>query len=255
MRVHKVTFQFDAGTTKVTADDVVRAMRLVLGATADLTDWQIESLKLASPFHIVATCPEVVFNPISNFVGVMKKIETGKIKNPRLSVTDARLLDSIERLPQTGFGSVQIAATPRHSVTLNQAAIQRARQVTGQLAPSLMVHAREQLGQVRGDLEQIIAKKGEPDRFGIRDRVSRALIPCTIPDGDVTLFVTASNALRKRVVVSGLIRYGDQSRPTSIKVAHIDVPEDFTIPFDKLPRAPLTPDGDSVKLIRRLRDG
>lgn len=255
MRARKVIFKFDAGTNKVTADDVVRAMRLILGATGELQDWQIQSLRLASPLQIIATCSEETYAPIHSFVKLMRKIESTEAPTARLIATDAKLLDSVERMTQTSFRSLQISPSLRLTVTLNQALIQKARHVTGQLVPSLMIHAREQLGQLRGYLERVIVRKDEAARFGIRDRVSGALILCSIAEGDRVLFNQARDALGRRVIVSGLIRFGELSRPTSIKVAEIELPEEFTIPFDQLPRAPLTYDGDSVRLIRGLRDG
>ena len=250
-----VTFRFDPGTKPVTADDVVRTMRTMLGATGDLSLWRIKRMSLASPFEIVAVCDEEMYRPISSFANSMKKIERGTKTAAPLTGTAAKLLDSVDYVTRNYFGSVQIVASAKSSVTMNHASVEKARQATGQLTPSLMVHAREQMGQLRGYLEQITVRRGQPARFGIRDRVTSVIVPCVIPEGDESLLAVAKRGLGSRVVVSGLIRYGEQSQASSIKAGAIEVQEDFVIPFDKLPRAPLTEHGDSVAQIRRLRDG
>jgi hypothetical protein len=227
-----------------------------LGATGDLASWQITKMSLASPLEIQGICTEEMYRPISAFARSMKDIAAKKKKKyVRLSGPAAKLLDSVDFVTRNYFGSVQIAPSAQLSVTMNHAAVEKAREATGQLVPSLMIHAREQIGQLRGYLEQITLKRGQPARFGIRDRITREVVPCVIPEGDEDLLATAKKALGSRVVVSGVIRYGEQSQPTSIKAGSIDPLEEFVIPFDKLPRAPLTEDGDSVAQIRRLRDG
>ena len=255
MRLRTVKFRFDAGTKKVTADDVVRTIKLMLEATGDLADWEIQTLSLASPFDLAAGGTDDMVNPISAFTTSMMEIESGSKPSKPLGPTSNKLLDSVDAITSKHFGSVQIAPTAKLSVTMNHAAVQKARKATGQLAPSLMVHAREQIGQLRGDLEQITVKRGQSPRFGIRDRVSHVVVPCVIADGDDELLASAKKALGRRVIVSGLIRFGSQSVATSIKVASLEIPDEFTIPFDKLIRAPLTRDGDSVGHIRRLRNG
>ncbi len=256
MPLRTVTFRFDPGTKKVTADDIVRAMRTLLGATGDLASWQITKMSLASPLVIKGVCTEEMYRPITAFTRRMRDIGAKKKKKyAPLNGAAAKLLDSVDFVTRNYFGSVQIAPSAQLSVTMNHAAVEKAREATGQLLPSLMIHAREQMGQLRGDLEQITVRRGQPARFGIRDRITREVVPCVIPDGDQDLLATAKKALGNRVVVGGIIRYGEQSQPTSIKAASIDPIEEFIIPFDKLPRAPLTEDGDSVAQIRRLRDG
>jgi hypothetical protein len=255
MPLRTVKFRFDPGTKKVTADDIVRAMRTVLGATGDLASWQIKKMSLASPLVIEGVCTQEMYQPISTFARCMRDVETEKKKHVRLTGAAAKLLDSVDFVTRNYFGSVQIAPSAQLSVTMNRAAIQKARQATGQLEPSLMIHAREQIGQLRGYLEQITQKRGQPARFAIRDRITGEVVPCVIPEGEEHLLATAKKALGSRVVVSGVIRYGEQSQPTSIKAGSIDPIEEFIIPFDRLPRAPLTEDGDSVAQIRRLRDG
>jgi hypothetical protein len=118
-----------------------------------------------------------------------------------------------------------------------------------------MIHSRQQMGQLRGYLEQITVRRGQRPRFAIRDRVSGDVVDCRIPEASSNLVAAVARAIGKRVIVTGLITYGDQSRPTSIQAANIEPIDEFVIPFDGLPQVPLTDDGDSVGYVRRLRDG
>lgn len=137
---------------------------------------------------------------------------------------------------------------------MNREFIKEVRERTGQLMPSLMIHSRQQTGQLRGYLEQITVRRGQRPRFIIRDRVSGDVIDCRIPEESSNLVTTAASAIGKRVIVIGLITYGDASRPTSIQAASIEPISEFVIPFAQLPRVPLTEDGDAVGYVRRLRD-
>ncbi len=255
MAQQTVKFTFDPGTNDVTADDIVRALKTVLGAAGNLSDWHIHRISFASPLQVEATCDRSVYDPIATFVKQMKNIADGKKPRYGLRGPQAKLLDSIDTITRQAFGSIRIAPARVKPIQINHAAIERAREMVDQKNPSLMIHAREQMGQLRGELEEIVARRGERIRFGIRDRVSKGLIPCIIPEDAAHLLDIAKQALTHRVVVSGLIHFGDRSQPTSIRAASIEPINEFTIPFEKLPRVRLTEDGDSVGHVRRLRDG
>jgi hypothetical protein len=249
-----VRFIFDPGPKTVTADDVVRAVRTLLGAGGDLTEWQIRRMSLASPFTIDAECSTEIQQPYVSFVKKMAGIEKGKKPRGGLVGMHAKLLDSVDLVTKTAFGSVEIAPSGVKAVSINRSFIEQARQLTGQLLPSLMIHARQQVGQLRGHLEQITVRRDQRPRFAIRDRVSGDVIDCRIPDESSNLVSAAARAIGKRVTVTGLITYGDASRPTSIQAATIEPIGEAVIPFDKLPRLRLTEDGDAVGYVRRLRD-
>jgi len=252
-----VKFRFNPGVNEVTADDVVRAMRTLLGATGDLSVWRIRRMKFESPLMIEATCPVEAYTPVAAFVRRMMAISEGKKLRGGFSGLQSKLLDSVDFVTKSVFGAVEIAPAGVKAVSINSGAVARAREVTGQLLPSLIIHRREQMGQLRGYLEQITAKRGQCARFGIRDRVSGDLIDCFIQEGSTNLLQSAADALAKykRVVVTGVIHFGEQSRPTSIQAALIESIEERVIPFDKLPKMELTDNGDSVGYVRRLRDG
>lgn len=249
-----IRFKFDPGTNAVTADDVVRAVRTLLGAGGDLSDWTIRRMSLASPLVIEAMCSDEAQRPYVAFTKKMAAIGRGKKPRGGLRGAPAKLLDSVDLVTQTAFGSVEIAPSGTKPITMNRDSIERARQVTGQLMPSLMIHSRKQLGQLRGYLEQITVRRGERPRFVIRDRASRDVVDCRIPEESSNLVAAAAGAIGKLVVVAGLITYGDGSRPTSIQATTIEPVEEFVIPFDRLPRVQLTEDGNAVDYVRRLRD-
>ncbi len=250
-----VRFKLDPGRKSVTADDVLRAVRTLLGAAGDLKDWTIKKMSLASPLVIEASCTTEIQKPYVAFVKKMMAIEQGKALRDGFIGVQARLLDSVDSVTASAFGSVEIAPGGAKPVTLNQSAIKTVRQKTGQLLPSLMIHARQQMGQLRGYLEQITARRGQNPRFLIRDRVTGDTIDCRIADDAAHLFEAAMRSIRKRVTVTGLITYGDRSRPTSIQASLIEPIEEFVIPFDQLPRVALTEDGKPAAYVRRLRDG
>ena len=247
-------FKLDPGSQSVTAEDVVRAMRTLLGATGDLGDWIIRRMSLASPFVIEASCSEEVQRPYITFVKKMTAIGQGK--SPRLGFAGvpAKLLDSVDSITQSTFGSVEIWPSGTKRITINQNAVEQARQKTGQFLPSFMIHARQQVGQLRGYLEQITVRRGQRPRLVIRDRVSGDVIGCRIPDEASHLVDAAAKAIGKRVVITGFITFGEESRPTSINAASIEQIDEYVIPFDRLPRVALTDDGKPVEYIRRLRD-
>lgn len=252
--MRSVRFKLDQGTQKVTAEDVVYAMHTLLGAAGDLRDWTIRRMSLASPFVIEASCSDEVQKSYAVFVKKMNAISQGKV--PRLGFigVQAKLLDSMDSVTGRAFGSVEIAPSGKKPITVNKNAVEQARKTTGQLAPSLMVHARQQPGQLRGYLEQITVRRGQRSRFRIRDRVSGDVVACQIPDASAHLVDDAAKAIGKRVIITGLITYGGTSRPASISAASIEPIEEYVIPFDRLPRVPLTDDGKPVEYIRRLRD-
>ncbi len=249
-----VRFKLDPGPKSVTAEDVVRAMKTLLGAGGDLSDWTIRRMSFASPLVIEASCSDDVQKPYVAFTKKMAVIETGKA--PRLGFVgvQAKLLDSVDFVTGTAFGSVEISPSGTKSIIVNREAVEQARERTGQLMPSLMIHARQQMGQLRGYLEQITVRRGQRPRLVIRDRVSAEVVACRIPDESPHLIDAAAKAIGKRVVITGLITYGNQSRPTSISAGSIDQIEEYVIPFDRLPRVPLTDDGKPVDYVRRLRD-
>ncbi|MCC7351728.1 MAG: hypothetical protein IT446_14300 [Phycisphaerales bacterium] len=230
-------------------------MRTLLGAAGDLKDWMIQKLSLASPLVIEASCGPEIEKPYVAFVKKMAAIEQGKSPRSGFLGVQARLLDSIDFVTANAFLSVEISPGSAKPITLNQSAVKMARQRTGQLSPSLMIHARQQMGQLRGYLEQITARRGQNPRFLIRDRITGDSIDCRIPDDAPHLFDAAMRSIRKRVTVTGLIAYGERSRPTSIKASLIEPIEEFVIPFDQLPKVALTDDGKPVEYVRRLRDG
>lgn len=157
-------------------------------------------------------------------------------------------------MTKTAFGSIEIAPSGTRPIKMNHGVVEQVRQKTGQLMPSLMIHSRQQTGQLRGYLEQITVRRGQRPRFAIRDRVSGDVFDCHLPDESSNLVANAARAIGKRVIVTGLITYGDESRPTSIQATSIEPIDEFVIPFDQLPRVPLTEDGDAVGYVRRLRD-
>ncbi|HZZ42162.1 MAG TPA: hypothetical protein VFE58_04435 [Tepidisphaeraceae bacterium] len=247
-------FKLDPGTHSVTAEDVVRAMRTLLGAAGDLRDWTIRRMSLASPFVIEASCRDEIQKPYAVFVKKMNALAQGKIPRVGFIGVQAKLLDSMDFVTGGAFGSIEIAPPGNKPITLNKNAIEQARQTTGQLLPSLMIHAKQQMGQLRGYLEQITVRRGQQPRFVIRDRVSGDVVACLLSDEYARLVDVAAKAIGKRVTITGLVSYNDKSRPTSIKAASIEPIEEYIIPFDSLPRVPLTNDGKSVEYIRRLRD-
>jgi hypothetical protein len=203
---------------------------------------------------IEARCADEVFKPIAAFARSMTAVNQGKKPRRGLTGAQAKLLDSVDFVTKSTFGTVEIAPTKEHAVTMDRASIDYARKLTGQLAPSLVLHRAEQLGQLRGYLEQVTAKRGQPARFAIRDRITGDRVDCIIPESDEVLFKTATAALRKRVVVTGMIHFGERSRPTSIRATLVEPIAEYIIPFDQLPKAELTHDGDAAGYIRRLRD-
>lgn len=249
-----VRFKLDPGPNSVTADDVLRAMRTLLGAAGDLKDWTIRKMSFASPLLIEASCSDELQKPYVAFVKKMAAIGKGKGSRSGFLGVQAKLLDSVDFVTGNAFGSVEISPSGTKSITLNQSAVEDARQKTGQLLPSLMIHSRQQMGRLRGHLEQITARRGQNPRFVIRDRITNDAIDCRIPEEAVHLFDAAMRSIRKRVTVTGLITYGERSRPTSIQASLIEPIEEFVIPFDRLPKVALTGDGKPVEYVRRLRD-
>ena len=249
-----VRFKLDPGTNSVTADDVIRAMRTLLGATGELKDWTIKKLSLASPLVMEASCSDAIQRPYVAFVKRMAAIEQGKQSRGGFLGVQAKLLDSVDFVTASAFGSVEISPSGARSIKLNQNAVEDARQKTGQVLPSLMIHSRQQMGQLRGYLEQITARRGQNPRFLVRDRITGDAIDCRVPEDATDLFDAATRAIRKRVTVTGLISYGERSRPTSIQASMIEPIEEFVILFDRLPRVALTEDGKPVEYVRRLRD-
>jgi hypothetical protein len=249
-----VRFKLDPGSRSVTAEDVLRAMRTLLGAAGDLKDWTIRKMSLASPLLIEASCSEEFHKSYVAFVKKMAAIEKGRGSRSGFVGVQAKLLDSVDFITGNAFGSVEIFPSGTKSITLNQSAVEDARHKTGQLLPSLMIHSRQQMGQLRGYLEQITARRGQNPRFVIRDRVTGDAIDCRIPDEAGDLFEAAMRSIRKRVAVTGLITYGERSRPTSIQASLIEPIDEYVIPFDRLPKVALTDDGKSVEYVRRLRD-
>jgi hypothetical protein len=254
MASRTVTFTFDPGVSDVTAEDVVRAIRTVFGSAADLSEWQIRKISLQSPMLIEARVRTEVYKPVASFARRINGIQKGRKSGRRLTGVHARILDSIDSVTQRTFGAVSIRPAGEPKVSMNRAAIDHVRHVTGQMKPTLVIHRREQPGRLRGYLEQISAPKGQRARFAIRDRVTNDLIQCQIAEGEETLFKRALELIKKRVVVSGLIHFGERSKPTSILAQTIDPVDEHIIPFDELPKLKLTDDGDAVGYVRRLRD-
>ena len=247
-------FRLDPGTKSVTAEDVVRAIRTLLGAGGDLSEWTVRRMSLASPLVIEASSSVETQKPYIQFVKTMNAIGQGKSPRTSFLGIQAKLLDSVDFVTSNAFGAVEIAPSGTKATTINHEAVQQARQRTGQMLPSLMIHSRQQAGQLRGYLEQITARNGQNARFAIRDRVTGDTVDCRIPEAATELFEAAVRNMRKRVTVDGIITYGDRSRPTSIQASGITPIEEFVIPFDRLPRLSITDDGNASQYVRRLRD-
>src|SRR5687767_1414164 len=96
MATRTVKFTFDPGPKKVTADDVVRALRTLLGATGDLADWEIEHIRMASPLVVEARCPEKVYEPMAAFSRDMAAVSRGKKPRGPMTGLEAKLLDSVD---------------------------------------------------------------------------------------------------------------------------------------------------------------
>jgi hypothetical protein len=241
---------------ETSANDLLRALRAMFEAFGGADVWSVKRIRMDSPPVIDASTSDA--NAAALAAKFPAKAELAAAGKPvkKLTAVEAMCLREMLRLTNAGIigGVVVQSAVGQKKVVLNHRSMVRLAEVSPTaIAPTVV--PRAEVGELRGRLEQITARKGDDARFSITDRLTGVVVKCAIPANNQQLLKKAGGAIGSLVVVTGEIRYGPNAQPTSIVAADIAEIETYIIPYSKWKPLDITGGVDSVKYVRRLRDG
>lgn len=85
----------------------------------------------------------------------------------------------------------------------------------------------ESFGSLDGILEVLEGREGKRPLFRIRDRIYNTRVRCAVPE---SMIRQALDAFRKRVLVSGLIKYDSSGQPQSVQVQGLELISEEDLP-------------------------
>ena len=175
----------------------------------------------------------------------------------KLTSLEAACLQEMVRLTSGGVvGAVAIQSIAgKKKIVVNGEGLAKLAEASPLMTVPTVI-PRSEYGELRGRLEQITARKGdESGWFTITDRITGAIVKCVIAAGNAKLLKKAGGAIGSFVTVTGEIRYGHDVQPTSIVAADLVEIKNFVIPYRDWKPIDITDGVDSVKYVRKLRDG